>query len=118
MAKLTYTERLGFARELLEFIKANTEKLKSVGLNAQDIYKKLDEKINANVKENQIQESLKAQLSDQTDKVNAVDKEMYVSASSYLDMIVGALRKDSESAKVLGRLRSKARLGKRVEKKP
>jgi hypothetical protein len=117
MAKLTYTERLGFARELLEFVKANIEKLKSAGLNPTEMQKVIGEKIDINVKENETQEALKARLKEQTKKLNIADKDMYVTSSSYLDMLIGALRKDSDAAKVLRRLRSKAKLGPRKEEK-
>jgi len=118
MGRLTYTERLGLAKEVLKFIDSHSTELKNAGINPVKLAQELRKKIEANVNANDRQERFKASLYRSTDAVVEADSDMYVTASSYIDVLSGALRKDSQSSKVLRRLRSKAKMGPRPPKIP
>ena len=52
------------------------------------------------------QEAAKRQAKDATDAFVAMKRQLYVTASGYLDMAIAAVGKDSEAAKNLPRYRS------------
>jgi hypothetical protein len=118
MGKLTYTARIGLAKKVLKFIESHRTQLIGAGLNPDKLAKTLKLRLEANVTANDAQEKLKADLKKSTTVVVDADREMYVTASGYIDAMSGALMKDSASSKVLVRLRSKAKMGPRPPKVP
>lgn len=111
---MTYTERVGFARSLLEFIGSNGPMLRQAGLDPERMARELEGAIQRTVAENERQEALKASLKAQTRKLNEADRAMYTLASGQLDMIQGALGKGTPAAATIRRLRSRVRAGPRA----
>ncbi len=118
MPRLNYTERIGLANEVLKFIESHRTQLLEAGLNPDKLAKTLRQRLEANVDANDKQERLKADLKKSTDVVVDADRNMYVTASGYIDALSGALMKDSALSTILRRLRSKAAMGPRPPKIP
>jgi ribosome recycling factor len=78
MPRLTYTERIGLAKEVLKFLESHRTELMNIGINPTKMIQDLKNKIEANVAANNAQEKLKASLYRSTDKVVAADRDMYV----------------------------------------
>lgn len=108
---LSFTEKLGFLREVAEFMEKNSDALKKAGFDAVSRLKDQKIKNDSVASANEKQESLKAQLHEQTKIVNSSMRDAYVTASGNLDAMSGVLSKDSETSKVLRRLRSKVSQG-------
>jgi len=108
---MSTTEKVGFARQVLEYIEKNGEALKTAGFDAAARLKDQTDKLDAAVTANEAQDSLKTTLKKQTEKANELLRELYVTASGNLDAMMGLLRKNSPDAVGLRRLRSKVRFG-------
>jgi len=112
---LSFTEKLGFLQEVAEFMEKNSDALKKAGFDAVARGKEQKTKNDTVAGANEKQESLKAQLHEQTKIVNNAMRDGYVTASGNLDAMAGVLSKDSETSKVLRRLRSKVRQASRQQ---
>lgn len=113
---MSVTEKLGFARQVAEYLQNNADALRAAGLDAQARLQNLQQKLNTAVTTGDAQEALKVKLKSQTEKATETLRDLYVTASGDLDAMMGLLKKDSSDAESLSRLRSRVRMGARAIK--
>lgn len=117
MAGTTFSERLGLAQRVLEWLEGHREELAEAGLNPDRWIAKLEKSIEALVRADVLQESLKAQLRRETETVRRLDRETYTIAAGAIDATVGAYGKGTEQATQVARMRSQLHRRPREEPK-
>ena len=106
---LSFTEKMGLLRQTVEFMEQNADMLKQAGFNTDIRLTEQKSTYDNAAAQNEKQESLKAELHEQTKIVNESMKAAYVMASGNIDAMSGILSKDSERSKVLRQIRSKVK---------
>ena len=105
----TQTEVIGFAQSVLDLLEKEKVALKKGGLNVDVLIAKVSIALEQARTANTTQESIKHQLKASTTLTEAEMDNAYITASSALDMAMGAVGKTSPQARVFQRLRSKMR---------
>jgi len=105
----TQTETIGVGRTVSKQLEMEKPALEKGGMNVVTSKANLDFAVEDAAVTNATQESLKHQLADITKLVEAKMHRAYVVTSGTVDMMMAAVEKNSESAKVFQRLRSKIR---------
>ncbi len=105
----TQTETIGLGEDLLVQMDKETPALTKGGMNVPVARAKLDLAVEEAKAANAQQESLKHQLKDATILTVAKMERAYLIESSTLDMMIGAVEKNSSVAKVFQRFRSRIR---------
>jgi len=107
----TQTELLGEGKNVLVELDKERTALEQGGLNVAISKASVDLVIEEAAAANAQQESLKHQLKAATELTEAKMKHAYVVISSTIDMMMGAVEKNSPRAKIFQRMRSKIRTG-------
>jgi len=105
----TQTEIIGVGENVLVVIEKEKGILERGGLNVTVTKATVGLAVEEAKTENARQESLKHQLKDQTALTQAKMEHAYVVVSSTIDMMMGAVEKNSPTAKIFQRMRSKIR---------
>ncbi len=106
---MTQTEKLGFAKNVLELIEKESATLEAAGYDPDEIHAILGKKYEKASLANANQEDLKRRSKDATGEVVSLTDDLYRTASGYLDAAIAAAGKGSEAAKNFQRLRSRVR---------
>ncbi len=104
---MTQTEKLGFAKNVLELLEKESAILEAAGFNATEIRTILAAKYERAATANARQEDLKRESKASTEETVSATDDMYRAASGYLDAAMAAAGKGSETAKNFQRLRSR-----------
>ena len=107
---MTQTEKLGFAKNVLELIERESAVLKDAGYSPDEIHAILEAKYDKAAVANARQEEMKRTSKQQTEDTVALTDDLYRTASGYLDAAIAAVGKGSEAAKNFQRLRSRIRM--------
>ena len=107
----TQTELLGEGKNVLVEMEKERAALEKGGMNVAIVKPSVDLAIEEAAAANAQQESLKHQLKAATELTEAKMKHAYVVISSAVDMMMGAVEKNSPRAKIFQRMRSKIRTG-------
>ncbi len=102
---LTYAQKFSFCETIEELLGLHEDDLKAAGLDAAAKQKSLTGVATEARKADAVQEGVKAALNEATKKAVAALDKAYLEASSTTDAMVGVLKKDSEFAKRLRKLR-------------
>jgi phosphosulfolactate phosphohydrolase-like enzyme len=105
----TQTETIGSGRVVSKQLDLEKVALEKGGMNVVTSKANLDFAVEDAAVANATQESLKHQLAEMTKLVEAKMHRAYVVMSGTIDMMMAAVEKNSETAKVFQRLRSKIR---------
>jgi phosphosulfolactate phosphohydrolase-like enzyme len=105
----TQTETIGSGRVVSKQLDLEKVALEKGGMNVVTSKANLDFAVEDAAVANATQESLKHQLAEMTKLVEAKMHRAYVVMSGTVDMMMAAVEKNSETAKVFQRLRSKIR---------
>jgi phosphosulfolactate phosphohydrolase-like enzyme len=105
----TQTETIGAGRTVSKQLDLEKVTLEKGGMNVVTTKANLDFAVEDAAVANATQESLKHQLAEMTKLVEAKMHRAYVVMSGTVDMMMAAVEKNSETAKVFQRLRSKIR---------
>ncbi|MBI4726661.1 hypothetical protein HY768_05485 [candidate division TA06 bacterium] len=115
---LTYSGKLGFAKQLGSIIQAKAVELKAAKMDVDGRSKGISARVDIAIKEDGKQETLKAELRAQTDKAVEAANQAYSYASDTADLIVGSLGKTHELSKRIRKLREQmSNVGNRGKKK-
>ena len=106
----TQTEIVGFAQNVRELLLKEHDALVAAGIDVDGFQRNLDKKIAAAQHANAQQESLKRQLKESTETVEATHDDLYRTSSGYLDAGIGAIGKGTPAAENFRRLRSRIRM--------
>jgi len=102
---LNYADKVSFSETIAEFMKQNKNELKNAGFTVESRIGEQEDKNKEYIKQDAIQEKLKAEVVKQTKlALDALD-DAYKFASSNTDAMVGVLGKDTALAKRLRKLR-------------
>ena len=104
---LSEAQEIAIAENVLELLKKQKPALEQGNLDVDDAVAALDAAVKAAIKANALQHDLKVQAQAATALSVQMSRHMYVTASSLLDMAIGAVSKDSLAAKEFRRLRSR-----------
>jgi mitochondrial fission protein ELM1 len=102
---LTYSGKLGFAKQLGSIIQDRSDDLKKAKVDVEGRFKEITARVETATKEDGKQEALKAELKEQTNKAVGATNYAYSYASDTADLIVGALGKSDELSKRIRKLR-------------
>jgi len=102
---LTYSGKLGFAKQLGSIIQEKAVELKAAKMDVDGRSKEISARVDIAIKEDGKQETLKAELRAQTDKAVEAANQAYSYASDAADLIVGSLGKTHELSKRIRKLR-------------
>jgi hypothetical protein len=105
MSNLTQSDKISFAETVEEIMTNSQEELQKVGFPAKERAPKQKENNENYIKEDGIQEKMKAQMTHQTKITTEALNDTYEMASNNVDGMVGLLGKDSELSKRLKKLR-------------
>ena len=105
----TQTETYGKANRVLQALAEHAEVFTAGHLNVEAMQANLSGLIEQALAADAHQEALKAETKASTVTVEAINRRVEVTGSSYLDMMSGAVQKDSPLAKTLREIRSKVR---------
>jgi len=105
----TQTETIGLGEDLLVQMDKEAPALEKGGMNLKVARPRLELAVEEAKAANALQESLKHQLTSATKLCVEKMRQAYVIESSTLDMMMGAVQKNSTIARVLQRFRSKLR---------
>ena len=106
---MTQTEKLGFAKNVMELIALAFAMLDAAGFKPLEIQAILSAKYERAALANARQEEFKRQSKAQTEETTEATDDLYRAASGYLDAAIAAAGKGSEEAKNFQRLRSRVR---------
>ena len=115
---MTQTEKLGFAKNVMELIEMAFAILEKAGFNPTEIRAILAAKYEKASEANARQEDRKRQSKQATEDVVALTDDLYRMASGYLDAAIAAAGKGSEAAKNFQRLRSRVRQPDQADETP
>lgn len=105
MGGLTQSDKIAFSETMEEIMTNSQEKLEKAGFPAKDRAAKQKEKNEKYIKEDGIQEKMKAELVGQTEISTGALNGTYDYASNNADGIVGLLGKDDPLSKHIRKLR-------------
>jgi len=106
MPTLNHTETLGFAANVLKALEQAAESLRASGIDPETFTSRLRTVYDRTAKLNADQEAAKRQTMALTAEYAASMRELYVISSGALDVLMAAVRKDSDAAKNFRQLRS------------
>ena len=102
---LSYTGKLGFAKQLVSIIQDKADVLKKAKVDVDGRQKEISNRGEAAATQDGKQEAMKAELRAQTNKTVEATNYAYSYASDTADLIVGALGKTDELSKRIRKLR-------------
>lgn len=105
----TDAETIGFAKRVIELLKKERDALKRGGLDVDYMVATLGGLLEQAVATEAAQEAAKRQAQATTDSWLALKRSTWVTSSSFLDMAMGSVSKDSDAAKNMRAMRSKMR---------
>ena len=105
MAALTDAQKQAFAREILEILKNNKEKLQSAGFDVSAKINSLEANTQEAEKQKAEQRTLEAKKEEQTKKARETLEKVYDEASADVELVVGILGKDDDLSHQLKKIR-------------
>lgn len=106
---LSEKETFGFSETVRKLLEQEREALEAAGWDVDAILTGLKELHDGTVAANETQEAAKRQSKAATETVVAMERQLYVTCSGYLDMAIAAVGKDTSAAKNMRRYRSSIR---------
>ncbi len=107
MPSLSHAQTLGFAADVLKALEAEAETLRAIGIDPVAFRKDLEAVYRKTADLNARQESLKRETVATTAEYRENITDLYTRASGALDVLVAAVKKNSDAAKNFRQLRSR-----------